>query len=154
MRNLLVYVAGPISKGDILHNVTQAHEAGIALLKAGVPCIVPHGSCFWGNTIVWERFSTNPAHKRVALMAEALPTGTTPKDWYGMDRVIVSRCDAVLRLPGESTGADLEVAQARSEGKPVFHTVDEVIAWARETEVDHDRPQGLPADAEACPTGS
>ena len=36
------------------------------------------------------------------------------------------RCDAVLRIGGESSGADLEVACFVSDGKPVFSSVDDI----------------------------
>lgn len=126
MKNVLVYVAGPISRGCIVANVRQAHEAGMALLKAGIPCIVPHGSCFWGSVVQPALPLTPPW-----FVPEVLPAGSTHIDWYGMDLVIVSRCDAVLRLPGESVGADLEVRKAEELGLPVFETVEGVISWAR-----------------------
>jgi hypothetical protein len=34
-------------------------------------------------------------------------------------------CDAVLRIPGESRGADLDVARARRLGLPVYADVNE-----------------------------
>jgi hypothetical protein len=34
--------------------------------------------------------------------------------------------DAVLRLPGESTGADVEVAYAEGLNLPVFYSIDEI----------------------------
>jgi hypothetical protein len=54
----------------------------------------------------------------------------THAQWLAMDIEIINRCDAVLRLPGESTGADAEVAFAESMGIPVFHDIEEVIRWA------------------------
>lgn len=122
MREVVVYIAGPISKGDLYHNIDQAHEAGIALLKSGIPALVPHGSCFWGNR--------HREREQWGYTPEVTPCGTTCEDWYGMDLPLVRRCDAVLRLPGESRGADLEVAEAQKLGRPVFHSVDEVVAWA------------------------
>lgn len=106
-------------------NVMAAHAAGMALLAAGIPCIVPGGSCFWGSVVQPALPLTPPW-----FVPEVLPTGTVHADWYGMDLVIVSRCDAVLRLPGESVGADLEVQKAEELGLPVFTTVEGVIAWA------------------------
>jgi len=35
-------------------------------------------------------------------------------------------CDAVLRIPGESRGADLECELARSRGIPVFDSIDDI----------------------------
>lgn len=39
---------------------------------------------------------------------------------------LLEHCDAVLRLPGESTGADQDVAIARRRGIPVFTELDEI----------------------------
>ena len=39
---------------------------------------------------------------------------------------LIERCDAVLRLPGESTGADNDVRLARGRGIPVYFGVEEV----------------------------
>jgi hypothetical protein len=42
---------------------------------------------------------------------------------------LLEHCDAVLRLPGESTGADRDVAIARRRGIPVYHHVDEIPGY-------------------------
>lgn len=47
------------------------------------------------------------------------------------DLAWLERCDALLRVPGPSAGADREVAHARERGLPTFFTVDGVIDWAR-----------------------
>ena len=39
---------------------------------------------------------------------------------------LLARCDAVLRLPGESRGADQDVAIARERGLPVYTSLAEV----------------------------
>jgi hypothetical protein len=39
---------------------------------------------------------------------------------------LLQRCDAVLRLPGESRGADQDVAIAEARGIPVYHSLDEI----------------------------
>lgn len=116
MTKPLIYVAGPISKGDLRHNIGMANTAAMALVKAGFSVIVPHASCFYGNNWVGG-----------ALVPEHLPAGTTHDDWYSLDLVIVRRCDAVLRLPGESVGADLEVAEARKHAIPVFLSISELV---------------------------
>jgi hypothetical protein len=120
----VVYVAGPISRGNLVENIRHAHEAGMALLKAGLSPIVPHSNCFWGN------LTKGGYHLPSAFVPEILPAGTTHEDWYGADAELVRRSDAVLRLPGESVGADGEVALARMIGLLVFKTVEDVIAWA------------------------
>ena len=39
---------------------------------------------------------------------------------------LLQHCDAVLRLPGESTGADQDVAIARERGIPVYTDLAEI----------------------------
>jgi hypothetical protein len=39
---------------------------------------------------------------------------------------LLQRCDAVLRLAGESRGADQDVAIARDRGIPVYYRLDEI----------------------------
>jgi hypothetical protein len=41
---------------------------------------------------------------------------------------LIQHCDAILRLPGESRGADQDVALARERGIPVYFSLDEVPA--------------------------
>lgn len=39
---------------------------------------------------------------------------------------LLAHCDAVLRLPGGSVGADQDVATARHRGLPVYHDIAEI----------------------------
>ena len=125
-RRIRVYIAGPISKGDLVHNVAQADKAFFALLKAGLAPWNPMWSVFAGS--IRRNFFT---HHAVAE-ANAIPAGTTHADWMGVDLPWVECADAVLRLPGESVGADEEVRHANAHGIPVFSTVDQVISWAEQ----------------------
>ena len=45
---------------------------------------------------------------------------------YPVAHRLLERCDAVLRIPGESRGADLDVARALQLGVPVYRTVSEL----------------------------
>ncbi len=47
---------------------------------------------------------------------------------YPTAQRLLQHCDAVLRLPGESTGADQDVATAERLGLPVYHSVHEIPA--------------------------
>jgi len=105
-----VYVAGPITKGDLATNIRKATETGIALMRVGYAPLVPHLTCYMaGNT------------------PEVLPAGTVHEDWYGIDLPWVAVSQAVLRLPGESRGADLEEEQARLFGVPVFYSISDLL---------------------------
>ena len=46
--------------------------------------------------------------------------------WYSQDMAWLELCDAVLRLDGESTGADMEVARAKELGKVIYYSVFDV----------------------------
>ena len=45
---------------------------------------------------------------------------------YPLAHRLLACCDAVLRIPGESRGADLDVARARRLGLPIFTDVSEL----------------------------
>ena len=50
------------------------------------------------------------------------------EQWLDMDLGILSRCDAIYRLPGNSEGADWEVQQAELLAIPVFQDLGELYA--------------------------
>jgi hypothetical protein len=105
-----VYVAGPYT-GDEEANVARAIAAGDILLRAGIAPYVPHLSHFWHQL--------HPHGYEV---------------WMDLDFSWVQRCDALLRLPGESKGADREVSIAHEHYKPVFFMESAVIEWAEQVE--------------------
>lgn len=45
---------------------------------------------------------------------------------YPVAHRLLERCDALLRLPGASRGADMDVARAHELGLPVVSSVDEL----------------------------
>jgi hypothetical protein len=45
---------------------------------------------------------------------------------YPVAHRLIERCDAVLRLPGESRGADMDVARALDRGLPVYRALAEI----------------------------
>ena len=127
-----VYLAGPITKGPIDGNVAQADAAMFRLWSSGVAVFNPMLSCWAGAGIERVRVrnaglspASHPDPKAHGLFQTISHTG-----WLDMDKVIVGRCDAVLRLPGESSGADIETAHAADCGVPVFHDIEELIRWA------------------------
>lgn len=113
----LCYVAGPYAS-DPVANTRRAIETGMELWATGqVVPLIPHLSLL-----------SNFVH----------PMPET--DWYAFDLDLLEHCDAVLRIPGESKGADREVERARELGLPVFETVDAVVEWVGEWIADHEDP--------------
>ena len=45
---------------------------------------------------------------------------------YPVAHRLLERCDALLRLPGASRGADMDVERARALGLPVYTSIDEL----------------------------
>lgn len=123
-----IYIAGPISKGDLCENINRATAAFVALAKAGFAPLCPHWSVY-SKPCSWS--CTGGAAAGGDVLCKATTMGNdqmTHADWMGVDLPWVAVCDAVLRLPGESTGADLETACAREHGIPVFASVEELRA--------------------------
>ncbi len=104
----LVYIAGPYSRPDPEENTERILVLAMRLYEQGriVP-LVPHLTHFWNL---------------------AIPRPTT--FWYEYDFHLLRRCDAVLRVSGESFGADGETHLARELGLPVFEDADELAEWA------------------------
>jgi hypothetical protein len=46
---------------------------------------------------------------------------------YPVAHRLITKCDAILRLKGESTGADNDVKIARELGLPVYYQIEEII---------------------------
>lgn len=100
-RKPVIYVSGPLSLGDPVINTRRAvKEAEVIREMGGVP-IVPH------MTIAWHLASPHEYDY-----------------WISYDLDLLNVCDAIYRIPGESKGADLEVARMRELGKPVFDDPD------------------------------
>jgi hypothetical protein len=60
---------------------------------------------------------------------------------YPVAARLLSRCDAVLRIPGESKGADEDVRIARAAGLPVFYSVEEIpVLHSTNPASDQERP--------------
>jgi nucleoside 2-deoxyribosyltransferase len=100
-----VYISGPISKGDRQTNFDRASKAHRDLLDAGFAPLNP----ILTMLLQWE--------------------GEIPHDdWIDADLPWVAQADAVLRLPGESTGAEHECTYAMSLGIPVYCCISDLIA--------------------------
>jgi hypothetical protein len=133
-----IYIAGPITKGDPLHNARQADEAMFALMRNGLAPMNPMLTAWAGSAI---RSYDGGAEAKY----NATPAGTTHEDWMGADLPWVAASAAVLRLPGESKGADIETQHATDLGIPVFTSVTELVTHFR-TRIDPDNPSTVPAD--------
>lgn len=103
---ILVYIAGPYTQGHTNENVRNAVLMGDALaLKAfditgrhAVVPVIPHLNHLW-EVVVGKR---------------------DYDFWMDLDEGLLERCDAIVRLPGKSPGADREVTYAVDHGIAVY----------------------------------
>lgn len=102
-RRLRVYISGPITKGSREDNYDQADEMNRHLIEAGFAPLNPMFSMF-------SRYAFEIKHS----------------DWMEVDLAWIECADAVIRLPGESVGADMETSHAEKLGIPVFKNVEDL----------------------------
>jgi hypothetical protein len=105
-RRTRVYVAGPISVGPAAENINKAVMAADELLAHGYAPFVPHLSVFWG-----------------AISPKSYET------WMEYDFEWLGTCDCLLRLPGESPGADREIAFAEQHNIPIFYAIENLLEY-------------------------
>ena len=99
-----VYIAGPYTKGDVVVNTRTAILAGQAVLARGHTPFVPHLTHFWHFLVPGEY-----------------------EQWLALDLGWLEVSEALIRLPGESSGADREVERAHALGIPVFYNVHDFL---------------------------
>jgi Domain of unknown function (DUF4406) len=99
-----IYVAGPYRQGDVAVNVRNAYEAANRLADLGFAPFVPHATHFW--------------HMLFPRPYEF---------WLDLDNQFLPSCEAVLRLPGQSSGADKEVHLAQTLEIPVFTDIHDLV---------------------------
>ena len=86
----MVYTAGPYTNPDPVVNTHKAIKFGLAL---------------------WEQLGILPFTPHLTLMSHMV----CPKPinfWYSIDLAYIDHCDAILRMPGSSSGADAEMEYA------------------------------------------
>jgi hypothetical protein len=110
-----VYVAGPMTNGgtpspeEIAANVRAGMAAAAALLAAGHAVYLPH------LCVALDAAHPQPYER-----------------WLANDRAWIEASDAVVRLPGGSTGADADVQHAIEHRKMVCAGVSAFLEWAAE----------------------
>jgi len=113
---LLILIAGPYRSGTdgdpalIARNLERLEEAAAPIHRLGhVPMIGE-----WVALPILRGMSEADAAAGDVM--------------YETARRLLQHCDAVLRLPGASAGADQDVVIARERGLPVYFSLDEIPA--------------------------
>ena len=115
--SMMILIAGPYASGTngdpalMRQNLDRLEEAAWPLFEAGhLPMI--------GEWVALPVLSSAGAVSHDHPLAA--------KVMYPTAERLLQKCDAVLRLPGESKGADQDVAIARERNLPVYFSLDEV----------------------------
>ena len=116
----MILIAGPYRSGtgddpDLLAaNLTALESAAWPLFRAGhVPMI--------GEWVALPVLSSAGATGIGDPLAEQVMYPTAER--------LLQHCDGVLRLPGDSTGADQDVRIARERGLPVWFSLEDVPGY-------------------------
>ena len=99
----MLYISGPITKGDPDHNFRQAADAQKEAMLAGFAVF-------------------NPMLSMRLPDAFAIPYET----WIANDLPWLELADVIWRLPGYSEGANIECNHAAKHGVPVLHDMTEL----------------------------
>ena len=119
-KRLLILIAGPYRSGTgddpqkMAANLRHLEAASWPIFKAGhVPMIGE-----WVALPIWNVAGGQAVGD--ALYEEILhPTAGR----------LIERCDAILRLSGESKGADNDVRLAHERGIPVYYSIDDIPTY-------------------------
>lgn len=114
---MLILIAGPYRSGTgddpekMAANLRRLEEASWPLFKAGhVPMIGE-----WVALPVWQ-----------AAGGKTLGDALYDQIFYPTAERLLALCDAVLRLPGDSKGADNDVRIATERGLAVYYRLEDV----------------------------
>jgi hypothetical protein len=115
--SLMILIAGPYRSGTgddpelLRRNLARLEQAAWPLFRAGhLPMI--------GEWVALPVL----ASAGVVDLSDPL----AGEVMYPAAERLLERCDAVLRLAGDSRGADQDVAIARNRGIPVYFSLDEI----------------------------
>lgn len=101
-----VYIASPYTKGDVAVNVRRSIDAWDLLTNRGFFAYCPLLTHF-----------LHMIHPR------------SYEEWMEIDLHWLSECNCVLRLSGESPGADREVARAHELDMRVFYDIEDLVEY-------------------------
>lgn len=116
-KRMLILISGPYLTGTdgdpekVAKNLAAMEQMALPIFERGHLALV-------GEWLAWPviRAAGGTSHNDAIFKTYQYPVAHR----------LLSRCDAVYRIPGASNGADLEVAKAREMGLPVYTRLDEV----------------------------
>ena len=116
-KSLLILISGPYLSGTngdeslIQKNLAAMESYALPLFKKGHLAMV-------GEWAAWPVIKSAGGDSHTAVQFKEFQ--------YPVAHRLLEHCDAVLRIPGDSKGADIEMEKARQMGKLIFTHVDQI----------------------------
>ncbi len=101
---MIIYIAAPYSNGNIELNVKKALAYADVIINSGHTPLCPH---------------------LFHYLNKLYPQ--TEEKWKELDLNLLKKCDALIRLEGESKGADDEMEFARKNHIPVSYLLYQIF---------------------------
>jgi hypothetical protein len=116
---LMILISGPYMSGTdgeevaIAKNLKAMEDFALPIFQKGHLAVV-------GEWLAWPviRQAGGDSHSSDQFVQYQYPVAHR----------LLEKCDAVLRIPGESRGADLEMEKAKELGKLIFLSLEEIPA--------------------------
>lgn len=116
---LIILIAGPYRSGTnddptlMAANLKKMEEAALPIFRAGhIPVIGE----WLALPLLQQAGSKHPGDDAYQEIS------------YPVSRRILAKCDAILRIQGESKGADGDVQMAKEHGIKVYYNLEDIIA--------------------------
>jgi hypothetical protein len=115
---MLILIAGPYRSGTnddpilMEKNLKKLEEVALPLFRAGH---IPMIGEWVALPLLREAGSKKPGDATYTEIA------------YPVAERLLTKCDAVLRLPGESKGADQDVKIAKERGLKIFYKLEDIL---------------------------
>jgi hypothetical protein len=115
---MLILIAGPYRSGTnddpilMEKNLRKLEEVALPLFRAGH---IPMIGEWVALPLLREAGSKKPGDAAYNEIA------------YPIADLLLTKCDAILRLPGESKGADQDVRIAKERGLKIFYKLEDIL---------------------------
>ena len=117
VQSMMILISGPYMSGTdgdenkIAANLAAMEAYALPLYEKGHLAVV-------GEWFAWPVIS--------AAGGKTHDSPEFEKYQYPVAHRVLEKCDAVLRIPGQSRGADLECAKAEQMGKKIYTSIEDI----------------------------
>ena len=115
MKSLLILIAGPVRSGT--HNRAELIDANLNNMAQVALRVYQKGHI----PVVGEWLALPKAAGSTEI-GDAI----SEEYLYPVAHRVISRCDAILRMPGESRGADLDIEEGKKRGLSIYYSLEEI----------------------------